>query len=280
MARELESEPDLSAQAQEATFGLYCAEVDAEEERQEASRSEPAERRPSKGYTRKGKVPERRRPIVPAEGGVADGPSDPSSSDGSESGTDRHTSKKRRRLREREMPWSQPEADDVRRAYPSCTKTVALLRLFNRDIKGAKFFVSIVAGAPDNVPASQWEQVLKGEPVDLDHILSSLNRTTVTEVRTGRVGDADIVFGPVEATRKAATAANWSAVWRKAARAIRFVFPHRADELDAYAEYIEDEYAAEHPGAHSRIVQYDIAVRSLVRGGPTCFAHRDSQVPF
>ena len=161
--------------------GLYCAEINpVEEEQWEASGSEPAERQPSKSYVGKSRAPEQTRPAIPPEGSIAEGPSDPSSSNSSESGSDRCASKKRRHLQEREMPWSHPEADDVRRANQSCTKTVALLHLFNRDIKGAKFFISIAARAPDNIPGSQWEQILKGEPVYLDHVLSSLHRTTVT----------------------------------------------------------------------------------------------------
>jgi hypothetical protein len=97
--------------------------------------------------------------------------------------------------------------------------------------------------------------------------LSSLYRITVTEERKARIGEAEISLGAVEATRKVATSSDWSTAWRRAARATSFIFPHRNRELEDYAEYIENEFAAKNPSGHHRIILYDIAVRNLVRGG-------------
>jgi hypothetical protein len=165
------------------------------------------------------------------------------------------------------MPWFERDDLNEPRINPSCIKTIKTLRLFNRDIKGSKFLVSIATGAPDNVPSSQWERIFKGESVDLDQILSSLYRITITEERKARLGDADILLGPTEATRKVTTSTDWSSAWRRAARAIAFAFPHRTRELENYAEYIENEFAAKVASGHHRIILFDVAVRNLVRGG-------------
>jgi len=199
---------------------------------------------------------------------------------GSEPESDAGEPKKRLRLKESDMPWYERGDDNEPSLNPSCVKTVKSLRLFNHDIKACKFHISVAAGAPDNIPPAQWERIFKGEPVDLDQILSSLHRITTTEERKASLGDTDILLGPVEATRKVATSSDWSTAWRRAARAIAFVFPHRTRELEDYAEYIESEFAAKVSTGHHRIILYDIAVRNLVRGGQQILLTDSSQFGF
>jgi len=165
------------------------------------------------------------------------------------------------------MPWYGRDDLDELSINPSCIKTVKSLQLFNQDIKGCKFHVSIATGAPDNIPPAQWERIFKGEPIDLDQILSSLYRITTSEERKASIGNTDVLLGPVEASRKVTTSSDWSTAWRRAARATSFVFPHRTHELEDYAEYIESEFAAKVSSGHHRIILYDVAVRNLVRGG-------------
>jgi len=81
-------------------------------------------------------------------------------------------------------------------------KTIELLRIYNKDIKKCKFFVSVASGAPNNIPSAQWERIFKGEPIDLDQILSSLYWIMIVEDRKARIGETDISLGPVEASRK------------------------------------------------------------------------------
>ena len=42
----------------------------------------------------------------------------------------------------------------------------------------------------------------------------------------------------------------WSTAWRRVARVVAFAFPHRAKELEDYAEYIENEFAAKNTSSH------------------------------
>jgi hypothetical protein len=120
---------------------------------------------------------------------------------------------------------------------------------------------------PIITPAAQWEHIFKGEPVDLDQVLSALYRITIVEDRKARIGETDISFGPAEASRKISTSTDWSTAWRRAARATAYVFPHRSKEVEDYAEYIENEFAAKNSTSHHRIILYDVAIRNLIRGG-------------
>src|SRR5437879_2064922 len=74
-------------------------------------------------------------------------------------------------------------------------------------------------------------------------------------------------MGVSDAKRRVGTAAGWSAAWHFATRAIGFVFPHRAEELRSYGDYIEGEFAAKVTHSHPKIILFDIAVRNIVQGG-------------
>jgi len=169
----------------------------------------------------------------------------------------------KRRAQEGEMPWYKPGL--FRRS--SCTKTCATLRKFGEDLSGTKTLLRTAAGLPDGIPSSQWDRILRGESVDLHQILSSMHCVQLNDERKGRLGESEVVFAVAEAKRQVKTGSEWSAAFRKASRAILFLFPHRQEELDTYSEYIESLFAAKQPGSHHRVVLFDSAVRNLVGGG-------------
>jgi len=248
---ELEKETELTTEEKETTYQLYCTEITSAESRNRQQLAFATVRPEIRNETRTPKSAEHY----------------DRSDDGARSDGDDGEPRKKPRLDESDMPWVKLAPFDTPRADPSCLKTVESLHLFHTDIKRAKFYVSIARGVPDNIPPSQWDRILKGEPIDLDQILSSLHRVTNNEERNAVISETTVVFRAAEATRKVTSSSEWSAAWRRAARAIAFVFPHRSRELEDYAEYIENEFAAKNQSGHSRIIQYDIAIRNLVRGG-------------
>ena len=172
-------------------------------------------------------------------------------------------SSKRRRVREEEMPWFRP---DVSRR-PSCEESCKILKRFGDDLTGSKTLLRCAVGLPEGIPSSQWEKIIKGEPVDLNFILSSLHYISLDEERKGRIGESEIILGMAEAKRQVKTSSDWSSAFRNAARAIAFVFPHREQELFAYANYIERLFSSKQTHAHRQIIFYDIAIRNEVGGG-------------
>ena len=245
---ELGRAPLLTAEEKDTTFQLFSAEVNSAEAR---THRQLAITGPIETYT-----PESNRPQ-----------SGPIDDDSGSDDDDDEPKRKKRRLRETDMPWRKRVDLDLPGTNPLCSETVELLRTYNKDIKKCKFYVSVAPGAPDNIPSSQWERIFKGEPVDLDQIISALHRTTVAEDRKARFGETELSLGPVEATRKIATSSDWSTAWRRTARATAFAFQHRKRELEDYAEYIENEFSAKNVGGHQRIILYDVAIRNMVRGG-------------
>jgi len=185
----------------------------------------------------------------------------------SESGESEGPPSKRKKVSECEMPWYKSGESFDSPQSASSRETCRLLRVFNRDIPGCKFWIKVARRAPPGVPSPQWERIFRGEPVELDHFLSSLHRTSINEEGETRIGNAKISLGVTDAKRRISTAAEWSAAWHFAARSISFVFPHRTEELHAYGDYIEGEFAAKITSSHPKIILFDIAVRNMVQGG-------------
>ena len=165
------------------------------------------------------------------------------------------------------MPWYKSQGSSSAPRNAISQATCDSLRTFNRDIQGCKFWIKLANGAPPGIPSSQWERIFRGEPVELDHFLSSLHRTSINEEGETRIGNAKISLGVSDAKRRVSTASEWSAAWNFAARAISFVFPHRFEELRAYGDYIEGEFAAKLSSSHPKVILFDVAVRNLVQGG-------------
>jgi len=209
-----------------------------------------------------------RQPISPGKRGPTRRAPDPDSSDDDE-GDDKTS--KRQKLLESDMPWYVENEQPLQTSlHPSCDETRRLLRTYNHDITKAKFYAKIAPNSPSGIPSSQWERIFKGDAVDLNQIYASLHHVVPDEERTGRLGDAEIVFALAETKKRVRTASEWSSAWRRASRAITFAFPHRRDELLEYGDYIEGEFAAKLTTSHHRIILYDTALRNEVGGGQHC----------
>jgi hypothetical protein len=187
---------------------------------------------------------------------------------GSDSDSEDDKPSKRPKLIESKLPWFEPIIESTSdTSNPSCQETCRLLRIYNVDIKKAKFLVKIAPKSPSGIPSSQWERILKGESVDLNQIFSSLHHVVVDEERTGRMGETEISFGVSEPKKRISTASEWSTAWRKASKAITFAFPHRREELLEYGDYLDYEFAAKLPSIHHKLFLYDLALRNEVAGG-------------
>ncbi|KAF9528413.1 hypothetical protein CPB83DRAFT_766947 [Crepidotus variabilis] len=175
---------------------------------------------------------------------------------------------KRRRLEQSDMPWFESTfeggTNDARR---SCIQTCELLDKFNEDTKRCSFLARTSGKNPTGVPSTEWDKILRGEPLNLDHFLSSIHRVTVDEGRSTNVGDARITFGASEPKRKVSSASDWSTAWRAASRAIAKAFPHRVEELTRYGQHVESYFDAKQVTAHKHVLLYDIAVRNRVGSG-------------
>ena len=176
-----------------------------------------------------------------------------------DSDTEDDRSAKRQKLSESNMPWFVKLAEpDSGVSHASCEETRKLLLVYNWDISRLKFFIKIARSSPTGFPSSQWEWILKGDPVDLNQVFASLHHIVPDEERKGRMGDMEISFGVAEPKKHISTAAEWSASWRRAYKVIFFTFPYRKDELNEYDDYTS---------SHHKLLLYNVALRNEVAAG-------------
>ena len=192
--------------------------------------------------------------------------SDNDDADGEDDRTD-DESNKRQRIFEKDMPWYQRESAARLTADPSCTKTRETLGIFKRDYATVKSWISYSQSAPRGFPATEWDHIIKGKPVDLDTVLSSLYYVSPVKENVGCVGRTEIVLGRTEPIRRVQTSGQWTSAWNATVKAYLFAFPHREDELRAYGDCINREFSSRVVTAHRKIILYDAAVRNEVGGG-------------
>ena len=259
VTRLLNGDTELSPQERAQSFELYMAEIGSIQETPRNKGKGPAHKRIVNV--------DARNPAIDSlgerglEGSESGGEESSSSSD-----SEGEKPRKRRKLRQSDMPWSKRSGGIIPQ-NPSCVKTSNLIRKFNRDIKSTKLYIKLAPGAPRGIPMSEWEHIIKGEAVDLDKVLSSLHRVSVDSERKASVGDTEISISGVETKRKVETSSEWATSWRSASRAIAFVFEHREQELAEYGDYIERLFAAKRSSSHGQVILFDRGVRNEVGGG-------------
>ncbi|KAG1775724.1 hypothetical protein EV702DRAFT_1114272 [Suillus placidus] len=100
-------------------------------------------------------------------------------------------------------------------------------------------------------------EIISGKCVNLDAVHSIISSSRTIDKCTETLEDIEIKFsGTMEAVSKKITSAT------QAARAIKFTFPHREDELATYGDYINDKFDRRLQRTHDRIIRYDKAVRN------------------
>jgi hypothetical protein len=266
----LDKLPGLSADTRDKTFGAYLAELNTVGNRAEGVAFGPNIRGDAQAVEAEGERGDR---LPPQEAGFPDQlfqllSKRPAASDELDDLLSPGT--KRPRYNQADMPWHGALAGRKTIDYAfSYSRTCELLELYGEDLPRSKFLVRTAQNAPEGVLSSQWERILKGEPLNLDNFLSSIIRTSIDEDRKARLGTTQLTFSTSEARRKVRTYGDWIAAWRRASRAIAFAFPHRADELEDYFLHIQTEFDSKQISAHKRIILYDIAVRNFVGGGQT-----------
>ncbi|KAG2341577.1 hypothetical protein BDR05DRAFT_887953, partial [Suillus weaverae] len=109
-----------------------------------------------------------------------------------------------------------------------------------------------------------WAEIVSRKCVNLDTVHSIISSSCTIDKCTETLRDIEIKFSrTTEAVSKKITSATqWSAAWNRAARAIKFAFPHREDELATYGDYINDKFDRRLQQTHDRIIRYDKAIRN------------------
>ena len=140
-------------------------------------------------------------------------------------------SNKKRRVFESEMLWYNREEEARRNGNKECEESRRILQLFAHDYKVVRQWIQTSRTAPLGFPTSEWDNIIKGQAVNLDAVFSSLHHISAPKENLGRVGSTEISLGRSEPAKKVQTSGEWTSAWNATIKAIKFAFPHREHEL-------------------------------------------------
>lgn len=238
--------PPIEEEAKNRLFDQYLEEINSSWKRRGGYSSAPT------------KVGKRQRSEI----------SDLGRQDFGESDDDAPKPTKRSRLQRADMPWIGKTILEFTQRE-SNLQTIEILEQFSRseDHNRGKFLISTDSSCPTNVPTVEWDKVLRGEVLSLDHFFTVIHGVGGDEERKGSIGDTTLTFGPAEAKRKIKGEADWISAWEIASDAIAFIFPHRFRELLAYGRHMRETFRSTKSTQHRNVLSYDLAVRRMVKGG-------------
>ena len=124
------------------------------------------------------------------------------------------------------MPWFSHEEEVRCTGNKDCKESRKTLALFARDYKAIKQWIQTSRTAPLGFPSSEWDNVIRGQAVNLDSVLSSLHHVSAPKENVGRMGSTEISLGRSEPIKKVQTSGEWTSTWNTAIKAIKFTFPH------------------------------------------------------
>jgi hypothetical protein len=181
----------------------------------------------------------------------------------SDTGEDEYT--RRTRLDYDTLPWNEPE-DSIfgpsSTLSPELQKTQSLLENFSRDAKRARTSLLNCNRPIPQFPPAEWLNLLSGNAVDLDHVLSNIytiSHSTSEVVELGK--NLELLHGSSAPAKSVRTHGDWVIAWDSLVDATLFVFKHRRSELQAYGKHIQRYFASLPAQMHGRIINYDRAAR-------------------
>ena len=105
-------------------------------------------------------------------------------------------------------------------------------------------------------------QTLKGQTVDFDKIHTHRLSIATSTKESRRIAEGvDFVIGESEPTKYIRNAHEWQDAWDRFYKAVKFISPHRKQELKDYHDWIKGWFKAYHPSAHYRVLNLDRKIR-------------------
>jgi hypothetical protein len=184
------------------------------------------------------------------------------SSDGGLGG-DEYT--RRTRLDFDALPWNEfedPSIESSTNLSPALQKTHSLLENFSRDVKRARSSLLNCNRSIPQFPQAEWLNLLSGNAVDLDHVFSNIYTVSHSSNDVIELGkNVELLRGSSTPAKTVKTHGDWVIAWDTLVDATLFVFKHRKQELQTYGKHIQRYFASLPSQFHSRVINYDRAVR-------------------
>ena len=117
-----------------------------------------------------------------------------------------------------------------------------ILQNWAQDQKQAKLKLMYHERSPE-FHESGWADIVAGRSINLDAIHTIITTSRSVDKHTESIRDVELTYGISEtATKKITMQGQWNAAWNRAARALKFAFPYRQAELNAYSEHINEQF--------------------------------------
>ncbi|KAF8802661.1 hypothetical protein BYT27DRAFT_7244561 [Phlegmacium glaucopus] len=162
---------------------------------------------------------------------------------------------RRIRLDFKSLPWNVSKGADRNAASflsPSLQKTQSLLENFSRDVNQPI----------PQFPQAEWLNLLGGNAIDLDHVFSNIYTVSYKTKDTIELGkNVELLHDTSAPAKTVRTHGDWVIAWDCMVDAVLFVFGHRRQELQLYGKHIQRYFASLPSQLHSRVINYDRAVR-------------------
>ncbi|KAH7912978.1 hypothetical protein BJ138DRAFT_1124813, partial [Hygrophoropsis aurantiaca] len=146
---------------------------------------------------------------------------------------------------------------------PELTRTLDTLDKWSTDPKFIRSKILLAPDCPD-FPPDQWLNIVQGNVVDLDKVLTAHYSTDTEQKQVQEMGIFQISLRTSNTSRFIKTQADWSIAHYKYVRAIAFVLPWMRDSIQTYHDFILQMFASFHISAHSYVICFDRAVRLRV----------------
>ncbi|KIL58036.1 hypothetical protein M378DRAFT_87058 [Amanita muscaria Koide BX008] len=170
---------------------------------------------------------------------------------------------KRVKLDERFLPWTILDNDAEDRLGGPLNQTRLQLAEFQKDPRSV---LNSLLNSTHRVsfPESEWLALIKGHSVSFDKIHSHRLSLASSYKASRRIAQGlDFTIEDPEPPNKIRSQGDWENAWYSFFEACTFIFPHRADELRDYHEWIHHRFEACHESVHQRVINLDSKVRSF-----------------
>ncbi|KZS92194.1 hypothetical protein SISNIDRAFT_401448, partial [Sistotremastrum niveocremeum HHB9708] len=142
-------------------------------------------------------------------------------------------------------------------------KTLERHTIWGKDPKTHLLSILKAALRP-SFPYSEWDNIIRGKPINLDNVLSNLNAIVPDNRQTERIGTVEIRLNTFVTSKKVISHGDWVSAWSATERAYRFTMPWRRDELERYAQYIGRMFTAIPVSGHGCVIKFEQACRTRV----------------
>ncbi|PIL27245.1 hypothetical protein GSI_10389 [Ganoderma sinense ZZ0214-1] len=155
--------------------------------------------------------------------------------------------------------WAQNSKAAEKNLQPEVRETITMLCHYTIDIRFARSNLLNSVGVPE-FPEAEWGNVLRGKPVDLNHVFSRQYTLGQDEKHVEKLGPVELSYRAITPAKVVKSAGDWVIAWQRTTAAIVYAFLHRKQELEAYHNHIFSFFGAIHADYHYRILDYDRAV--------------------